>query len=1044
MKKNKFSGKAIIPGLLMAVFTLPSYAQLSGTYTVGGATPDYPNIVAAVNDLNNQGVSGAVTFNIRTGTYTGQVIINKVTGASSTNTITFQSETHDPADVTVNFGPGSSNNYIIRLNNADYITLREITVTTTASSYGRLIELTSSASNNTIEKCILDAVGTSSDMACIWGDDIKGTDNTFRQNKLTGGYYGIYMTGTSTSAANMIKNTVIENNLYSEVYYYANYLYYQQNIKFRKNTIVKTGSGTHYGARMYYCNDGMEFTDNNISLDGTGTRYGLYGYYNDRGVLIKNNVIKILSTGTKYGMRLYYNDGTAAEPDIVINNSIAIDCGSSTGYGIYTRYGKYNNVANNSVSVNSTSTTSVAGYFYYSSTSYTNNNIYNNAFANVSGSGAGMYVYSYASNYNNSWDYNNIYSPGTTLVETGSPSGSHATLNAWNTVSDQDKHSISYDPGFTSLTDLTPDVNNPASWSLNGRALHIQDNNLDINNNARIETRAQGVPDIGAYEFEPDVAPPLADVTPSTAEPGDTQIFTFGQREVGRIKWGTKSSIAQLQVRQYSGRRAPGIAAAANPSGSMYFYTDIVGQGAATDLFYELNVDYMDIWLGDIPNDIALKLAHQTSSYPWMVYNGSLSTVNTANKDIDAPKVTNFGKYTGLEDGVIPSAFVYTPGNSIICIGNSVILNAEPTNGDNYKWYFNGNEIIGAGGPNAKTYTATQGGQYSVAITFGSKVAESVPVAISTIAAPNAVVTASGPLTYCTGNGLQLDAGINTGLKYQWQLNGLNIPGETNNTLQIAQAGKYTVVVENAGCSSISSDVDIQAGPLYVSLGNDTTYCEVPNVWHKLDAGYPGATYTWSTGETSQEVEIKKEGTYWVKVDGGPNCIATDTIKVVIDPLPSANGISYVQNGNSYKFSVSNPEDVAGVMWLFSDGTVSNQDNPEKTIQGDLYVRVVLYNACGTDTVQLGWPLTVGNVVNEEAVSVYPNPAAERLNVHVGGGAMVKQVTIVNNLGAVVSSTEFNSVSKLSVDVAMLPAGNYFVKIETDRGVVNKRFSVVR
>ena len=1043
MKKNKLLKNAVAAFILAAV-SLPSYAQLTGTYTVGGTTPDYPDVVSAANDLNTLGVSGPVTFNIRTGIYIGQVVINSIAGASSTNTVTFQSETHDPADVTIRFNPGSSNNYVIRLNNTSYITLKEVTVTTTTSNYGHLVELQTASSYNTIEKCVLDAVGTSSNMACIWGDDIKGTDNTFRNNTLTGGYYGIRLTGTSTSSANMVKNTVIEDNLYDNVSYYANYLYYQQNIKFRGNTIIKNNSGTFYGARMYYCNNGLEFTDNKITMDGTGTRYGLYGYYNDGAMLIKNNVIKILSTGTKYGMRLYYNDGTAANQGIVINNSIAIDCGSSTGYGIFSYYSNYQNYVNNSVSVNSTSATSVPGKFYYSSTSYKNNNIYNNAFANVTGSGAGMFVQSYASNYNNSWDYNNIYSPGSMLVETGSPAASHATLDAWVTISGQDKHSISYDPGFTSLTDLTPDVNNPASWSLNGRALHIQDNNLDINNNVRIETRDQGVPDIGAYEFEPDVLPPLADVTPSTAEPGDVQIFTFGQREVGRIKWGSKSSIAQLQVRQYSGVRAPGVAAAANPSGSMYFYTDIVGQGAATDLFYELNVDYMDIWLGDITNENTLKLAHQTGSYPWMVYNGSLSTVNITAKDIDAPKVTKFGKYTGLEDGVIPSAFVYTPGNSIICIGNSVILNAEPTNGDNYKWYFNGNEIIGAGGPNAKTYTATQGGQYSVAITFGSKVTESVPVAISTIAAPNAVVTASGPLTYCTGNGLQLDAGINTGLKYQWQLNGLNIPGETNNKLQVAQAGKYTVIVENAGCSSISSDVDIQSGPLYVSLGNDTTYCEVPNVWHKLDAGYPGATYKWSTGETSQEVEIKKQGKYWVTVDGGPNCIATDTINVKIDPLPSANGISFVQNGNSYKFSVSNPEAVAGVMWLFSDGTISNMESPVKTINGDLYVRVVLYNACGTDTVQLGWPLTVDNFVSEEAVTVYPNPATEHLNISVGGGAMVKQITVLNNLGAVVSATEHNSVHKVSVNVAMLPAGNYFVKIETDRGVVNKRFSVVR
>lgn len=77
----------------------------------------------AVNALVNGGVSGAVVFNIRPGTYEEQVIIPEISGASSSNTITFQSETGIAEDVIWQFeNPDWINfNYVIRIDAADYL-----------------------------------------------------------------------------------------------------------------------------------------------------------------------------------------------------------------------------------------------------------------------------------------------------------------------------------------------------------------------------------------------------------------------------------------------------------------------------------------------------------------------------------------------------------------------------------------------------------------------------------------------------------------------------------------------------------------------------------------------------------------------------------------------------------------------------------------------------------------------------------------------------------------------------------------------------------
>ena len=55
-----------------------SYAALNGTYTVGGTTPNYATPAAAAAAVVSQGVSGPVVFNIRPGTYTGNMTMNKI------------------------------------------------------------------------------------------------------------------------------------------------------------------------------------------------------------------------------------------------------------------------------------------------------------------------------------------------------------------------------------------------------------------------------------------------------------------------------------------------------------------------------------------------------------------------------------------------------------------------------------------------------------------------------------------------------------------------------------------------------------------------------------------------------------------------------------------------------------------------------------------------------------------------------------------------------------------------------------------------------
>ncbi len=72
--------------------------------------------------------------------------------------------------------------------------------------------------------------------------------------------------------------------------------------------------------------------------------------------------------------------------------------------------------------------------------------------------------------------------------------------------------------------------------------------------------------------------------------------------------------------------------------------------------------------------------------------------------------------------------------------------------------------------------------------------------------------------------------------------------------------------------------IEVGAPAMMVDLGNDTTIC-VDEIL-TLDAGEGGLTYTWSTGETTQTIDVDTTGTYWVEVLTNTGCTSVDAIEV--------------------------------------------------------------------------------------------------------------------------------------------------------------------
>jgi len=480
-----------------------------GTYTIGGASPDYATFALATADLNNIGVCGPVVFNVRQGTYNEQVEIGNIVGSSSINTITFQS---DPANTAMPLIQGSgttlANNYVLAFSaGAQFVTFDSLHFKTTGTgSYTTVVNYLGGTNNITINNCMLEGYAsalTSTYQTVLYQNGGLSHYNTITNNTLEGGSYGLYMRGTGTTSKGTGNN--ISNNSILNANYYQTYLYYQDSLTFSGNTITQRPTSTSfcYGIYTYYCDD-CNVTKNKVTLN---------------------------TTSSNYGMMIGRWAGTQGE---VSNNMIVTSAnGTGTAYGLYDNYSLNVNIYHNSVNIRGGNPTSTRALYVTGSTStlYGNIDIRNNIFVNSLTNGYAIYVTSGASTTYLSNFSNNIYNaPGTNTLFFGSV---YANFTAYQAGVARDTNSYFGIPGFLSQTDLHLQG---ALAADSGANLGIM---TDIDGDVRPLLPSTGY-DIGADEYIPPSCPmgygltafnltdSSADVTWTTGPSDTAWLFEYG------------------------------------------------------------------------------------------------------------------------------------------------------------------------------------------------------------------------------------------------------------------------------------------------------------------------------------------------------------------------------------------------------------------------------------------------------------------------------------------------------------------------------------
>lgn len=407
---------------------------LSGTYTIGGSTPDFPDIVTAANQLTAGGTLGAVTFNVRPGTYSGHVYIANPPGNQQSRPIVFQSENGNAASVIIVHNGGTTQTAplnatgvtggepTVRLLNADWVTFKDVTVQATGtggSNWAVCVELMGNSASDGCDGVTFDGVVFSGRTASgfVYNDILLLSNAAYHTGLVVksctfqNGSAGMYIWRTATP---FMGGHQYVDNTFTNFYAGAIFSNVTDGLVIRRNVISSPSAGISAGVNIANNIGDFRFEKNRIRLTGSPTSQvaGLLlqarASGNPGAPLVANNFIQV--SGSMWGIRCANTSNTK-----VFHNTVYTSGASSAMFGVPVR------VDGSTVGMS------------------LNNNIF------YVGGGQSAVMDMAATGAFASLDYNTVYTPGSVIGYWGSTGvmkgASGSELSGWRTTSGRDQNS---------------------------------------------------------------------------------------------------------------------------------------------------------------------------------------------------------------------------------------------------------------------------------------------------------------------------------------------------------------------------------------------------------------------------------------------------------------------------------------------------------------------------------------------------------------------------------------------------------------------------
>ena len=314
-------------------------------------------------------------------------------------------------------------------------------------------------------------------------------------------------------------------------------------------------------------------------------------------------------------------------------------------------------------------------------------------------------------------------------------------------------------------------------------------------------------------------------------------------------------------------------------------------------------------------------------------------------------------------------------------------------------------------------------------------------------------VTASSEVSeICQGEALQLaaaGAGGTGTYTYEWRSIPAGFTSAEQNPMATATENTTFIVTINDGELAMTDSVDITVfSKPEVDLGADQVLCD--EIEFELDAGNPGATYLWSTGETTQSITASGEGmnTFWVEVINENNCSASDTMTIdfATSPVVELGADTIICHNTSITLDAGNPG--ASYMWSTGETTKTIMIDAEDYDYGnyDFSVQVTNESGCensGDITVEIRDCTSIDENQQLVSMEVFPNPNTGAFTLDLTtSGAQFISLRIVDMTGKIVyEATDIKISGTYATEINLNDAasGVYNIFVIGEQGTTDKK-----
>jgi len=245
---------------------------------------------------------------------------------------------------------------------------------------------------------------------------------------------------------------------------------------------------------------------------------------------------------------------------------------------------------------------------------------------------------------------------------------------------------------------------------------------------------------------------------------------------------------------------------------------------------------------------------------------------------------------------IVDSSGVNADINSIIpadsgCAPYTATFTNASLGGSIYYWDFGDGDTSMAFSP---THTFDSTGIYSVQLIAknnGCNISDTTTTSINVYTVNvNAIITSTTPAdSGCAPLTTTFNNGSINGDKFYWDLGDGDTSMAFSPTHTYTSTGSYQIqlIAWNSDCNIYDTTfTTITAISLALDLDQDTAICQNESVI--LSAGNVGASYVWSTGDTSQTINVTTAGSYMVTITSG-GCVGSDTITISLNSLPTVD-----------------------------------------------------------------------------------------------------------------------------------------------------------